>query len=86
MTEAERRDVMRVDITNQGASPVPRALRMARHSFSAVAGSSNDGAAICANASLTAFITAGIAQRVPASPTPLPPSGFRSVKVGLLAS
>jgi hypothetical protein len=35
---------------------------------------------------LTAFITAGIAAIVPASPTPLTPSGFFSVKVGLLAT
>ena len=45
-----------------------------------------NGAPIRASASLTAFITAGIAHKVPASPTPLTPSGFRSVKVGLLAS
>lgn len=31
---------------------------------------------MCASASLTAFITAGIAAIVPASPTPLTPSGF----------
>src|SRR5205807_8280381 len=58
-----------------------RASRIARHSFSGVAGSSTGGAPIAASALLTAFITAGIAPIVPASPTPLTPSGFLSVGV-----
>ena len=38
------------------------------------------------NASLMAFITAGIAPSVPASPTPLTPSGLRSVGLSFLPS
>jgi len=36
-----------------------------------LAGASTEAVPICAKASLTAFVTAGIAQGVPASPTPV---------------
>ena len=58
-----------------------RASCSARQTFSAVAGISIGGAPAAASASLIAFITAGIAPIVPASPTPLTPSGLRSVGV-----
>jgi hypothetical protein len=57
---------------------------IARHSFSGVAGISIRGAPICDSASLTAFITAGRAAQVPASPAPLAPSGFFLVGTGVL--
>ena len=38
-----------------------------------------------ASASITAFITAGSAPTVPASPAPLAPSGFSFVGTGLLS-
>jgi len=55
------------------------AARIACQTFSGVAGNSTAGAPIAASALLTAFMTAGMAPIVPASPTPLTPSGFLSV-------
>src|SRR6185436_5109983 len=52
------------------------ACRQASHSFIAVTGMSRCAPAPPGNASATAFITAAIEAVVPASPTPLTPSGL----------
>src|SRR5476651_718210 len=60
----------------------PLAFSMARQTFCAVAGISTSLTPSGANASITAFITAGIAPTVPASPAPLAPSGLYLVGTG----
>ena len=72
-------------LSEGAAYALARAAPRARQSFSGVAGISIWGAPICESASLTAFITAGIAPIVPASPTPLTPSGLRVVGEAVVA-
>ncbi len=56
---------------------------MARQTFSAVAGITMSRTPSGASASITAFITTGMAPTVPASPAPLAPSGLYLVGTGL---
>src|SRR2546427_7667726 len=58
---------------------------MACHTRSAVAGMSSCRTPTGASASMTAFMTAGSAPTVPASPAPLAPSGLSFVGTGLLS-
>ena len=61
-----------------------RASRIACHTRSGVAGMSRWRTPSGASASITAFITAGRAPTVPASPAPLAPSRLAAVGTGLL--
>src|SRR5438093_138745 len=58
---------------------------MACHTRSALAGMSSWRTPTWASASMTAFMTAGKAPPVPASPAPLAPSGLSLVGTGLLS-
>ena len=58
---------------------------MARQTRSLVAGMSRSRTPSGASASITAFMTAGSAPTVPASPAPLAPSGLSLVGTGLLS-
>src|SRR5207249_7938751 len=59
--------------------PSPAAARMACQTRPPVAGMSSSRTPSGASALMTAFITAGSAPTVPASPAPLAPSGFSVV-------
>jgi hypothetical protein len=61
-----------------------RASRIAGHTRSPVAGISNSFTPSGAKASMMAFMTAGKAPTVPASPAPFTPRGFNFVGAGLL--
>ena len=61
------------------AAPAASASRIARHTRSGVTGMSRWRTPSGASASLTAFSSAGSAPTVPASPTPLAPSGLTLV-------
>jgi hypothetical protein len=61
------------------------ALRMRAQSFSEVSGMSTCVTPKGANASITAFATAGVDAIVPVSPAPLTPNGFTGVGVTVRA-
>src|SRR5207302_1122914 len=62
---------------------LPVAIRIARHTLSAVAGMATSVTPSGASASTIAFITVGVAATVPPSPTPLMPSGLDLLGTGL---